>query len=138
MERRIEEFQMHHRNTFNIVFHIGCGLVYMSLLLSLLPSWFFWVYFFIVLGLFPSLSVGLALGVLWVGTHYVRSLRLPWTWTIVGIGIVFMLPEVSHWIAQEPTVLKIENLTLVDLIDNFFFLYPQSVLAQTRQSIASP
>lgn len=138
MESKIEDFQKHHRNTFNIAFHIGCGLLYMSLLLTLMPSWVFWLYVVVILVFFPSLSVALGVGVLWVATQYIRSLRLPWTWTLLGVGIVYMLPELSHWITHEETVLQIKGLTALDIIDNFFFLYPQSILAQTRKYVSAP
>lgn len=131
-ENRKQSFQEHHTNTFNIVFHIGCGLLFMSFLLSSVPPWGFWIYTLLVLSFFPYFSVGSTLVILWILTTSIRKLRLPLLMKGLAIGIFYMLPEVSHWIADEKPVLQMESLTLFDAFDNFFFLLPQSVICLTK------
>jgi hypothetical protein len=129
IEQKKQEFQAHHKNTFNILFHIGCGLVYMSLFLSLLPSEFFWVYGGIVILFFPNVQVFLGLVALFFGASWLRNQRLGLGKTFGLILFFYVLPEVSHWLTQEETVLQANTISLLDIVDNFFFLYPHSLLS---------
>jgi hypothetical protein len=129
IEQKKRDFQTHHKKTFNILFHIGCGLVYMSLFLSLFPTEGLWIYGAIVFVLFPHLYVFLGLVALSFGTQWVRSLRLGFEKTLLLLVLFYFLPEVSHWITKEETVLKMESISIFDIIDNFFFLYPHSLVS---------
>ena len=48
---------------------------------------------------------------------------------ITLIIIFYLLPEVSHYITDEPTVLKIENLNPISLFINIFYLLPFGILS---------
>lgn len=128
IEQKKREFQTHHKNTFNILFHIGCGLAYMSLFLSLFPSEFIWIYGGIVILFFPNAQVFLGLVALFFGTSWLRKQRLGLEKTLGLILVFYFSPEVSHWLTQEETVLQANTMNLLDIIDNFFFLYPHSLL----------
>lgn len=132
IEKRKIDFQDHHKNRLNILFHILCGLLYLSFLFSLLPSWTLWIYSGIVLYYFPHLSALFGLIVLFISIPIVNQLRLSTFTRLVLLVVIYFLPEVSHFLTRESTVLQLDSLTLYDCIDNFFFLYPQSLLSLTK------
>ena len=132
IERRKEEFQKYHKNIYNILFHLFCGIVYMSLLFSLFPGYVYVIYFVITLYLFPNLSVFLALSLLALARTYPHKMSVKMT--VLAIFIFYFLPDVSHYLTGEDTVLKMNTVTALDLVDNFFLLLPHTMLALTKSS----
>ena len=132
IERRKEEFQKYHKNIYNILFHLFCGLVYMSLFFSLFPGYVYVIYFVITLYLFPNLSVFLALSLLALARTYPHKMSVKMTG--LAILVFYFLPDVSHYLTGEETVLNIYTVTALDLVDNFFLLLPHTMLALTKSS----
>ena len=132
IERRKEEFQKYHKNIYNILFHLFCGLVYMSLFFSLFPGYVYVIYFVITLYLFPNLSVFLALSLLALARTYPHKMSVKMTG--LAILVFYFLPDVSHYLTGEETVLNIYTVTALDLVDNFFLLLPHAMLALTKSS----
>jgi hypothetical protein len=131
MEARKADFQKHHKNVANLLFHIACGIVYISLFFTLFPIELFLIYSITVLLLFPNIAVALALPVVFYMRNYSLAYKLPLNYVIPAIFIGYCLPELSHYITGEKTVLKIHTVSVVDIIDNFFLLLPNSLLALT-------
>lgn len=132
IERRKEEFQKYHKNIYNILFHLFCGVVYMSLFFSLFPAYVYVVYFIITMYLFPNASVFLALSLVALGSIYPHKMSMKMT----GLAILafYFLPDLSHYLTGEETVLNIYTVTALDLVDNFFLLLPHTMLALTKSS----
>jgi len=130
IERRKEEFQRYHKNIYNILFHLFCGLVYMSLFFSLFPAYVYLVYFIFTMYLFPNLSVFLALSLVALARMYPHKMSVKIT--VIAIFIFYFLPDVSHYLTGEETVLNIHTVTPLDLVDNFFLLLPHTMLALTK------
>ena len=132
IERRKEEFQKYHKNIYNILFHLFCGLVYMSLFFSLFPGYVYVIYFVMTMYLFPNVSVFAALSLVALARMYPHKISLK----ITGLAILifYFLPDLSHYLTGEDTVLKINTVTALDLVDNFFLLLPHTMLALTKSS----
>ncbi len=104
----------------------------MGLLLSMLPFWVTILYSIIVLFFFPTISVVAGLVLLGILRNSIEKEGLTISTRALGVLVFYFLPELSHYLTKESTVLNIETITIYDAIDNFFFLYPQSVLALTK------
>ena len=130
IERRKEEFQKYHKNIYNILFHLFCGIVYMSLFFSLFPGYVYVIYCVITLYLFPNVSVFAALSLVALARMYPHKMSLK----ITGLAILifYFLPDLSHYLTGEETVLNIYTVTALDLVDNFFLLLPHTMLALTK------
>lgn len=132
IERRKEEFQRYHKNIYNILFHLFCGMVYTSLFFSLFPGYVYVLYFSITLYLFPNVSVFLALSLVALARMYPHKMSVKMTG--LAILVFYFLPDVSHYLTGEETVLNIYTVTALDLVDNFFLLLPHTMLALTKSS----
>ena len=128
INKEFEEFKMYHKNIFNIKFHILCGLVYMTFLLLLDKSCrynFFIIYSLMIIMTFKtSYSVFF---VLYILMEYFSKKNITFNNLIFIIIIFYMLPEVSHYLTNEKTVLNINNLTPISVIINVLYLLPFSV-----------
>ena len=131
IEKRKHDFQQHHKHPVNIVFHILCGIVYISLFFTLFPRPAYYAYVLVTLAFFPYISV---FTVLVLMTFLRKHLVLSPILSISGVVLIYLLPELSHYMTGEDTVLKINTVSAFDIIDNFFFLLPHSILALTKAS----
>ncbi len=104
----------------------------MGLLLSMLPFWATILYSIIVFFFFPTISVVAGLVLLGILRNSIEKEGLTIFTRALGVLVFYFLPELSHYLTKESTVLNLETITIYDAIDNFFFLYPQSVLALTK------
>jgi len=134
IEQRKRDFQAHHKHPVNILFHIVCGILYISLFFTLFPQPVYYIYALVVCILFPSIPVTIVIALMIPLLRYLGSYKLSPIYTLCGINIAYFLPELSHYMTREDTVLKINTVTTVDIIDNFFFLLPHSILASTKAS----
>lgn len=133
LEQSLEDFKKHHKNPFNIFFHIVCGMIYISIFLYLLGRNFIILYILVLIVLFPSfLPEVFFIGLILVFLHNILCL-LSWpTWfNVMLILITYFAPELSHWATHEPTVLKPQEMTVLSIFENFFFLLPFSVFSMT-------
>jgi hypothetical protein len=80
--------------------------------------------------LFPNLSVFLALSLVALARMYPHKMSVKIT--VIAIFIFYFLPDVSHYLTGEETVLNIHTVTPLDLVDNFFLLLPHTMLALTK------
>ena len=131
IEKKKHEFQQHHKRPVNIVFHILCGIVYISIFFTLFPRPAYYVYMLVTLVFFPYVSIFIVLASI---TFLRKYIVLSPILAICGTIGVYFLPELSHYITGEDTVLKINTVSAFDIIDNFFFLLPHSILALTQAS----
>jgi hypothetical protein len=130
IERRKNEFKEHHKHPMNLLFHLFCGIIYTALFFSLFPSYVYVVYVVFTLYLFPNVGVLLLLAVL---PLLAQSFRLSNLATISAIILFYFAPDITHYLTKEETVLNINTVTVYDLIDNFFFLLPHTILCLLPQ-----
>jgi hypothetical protein len=133
LDASLADFRKHHQNPYNIAFHVICGLVYTSLLFSIVGGLMAWALLALYVGtlviLFPTcFLVTTAMGGM-LGTLLVAEglLGLPALLKIMLAGIFYMAPELSHMWTGERTVLRRDTLTLALALENVLLLLPYSM-----------
>ena len=128
--QELEEFKKYHKNKFNIYFHIICGLIYMTLLIGLNKKFsnILLLIYSLLLLIFLDINKVLII-ILFMYISLLQVKNLSFNNKITLIIIFYLLPEVSHYITDEPTVLKIENLNPISLFINIFYLLPFGILS---------
>jgi hypothetical protein len=132
MDKELQEFKSHHRNKFNILFHVFCGFIYTALFFHLLGGWYsILLYTIVVILMYPKLTglfiVMFAILILLDGVF--ENTKLQTREKIIMLVVFYMLPEISHWITHEKTVLTIGSIDLFSLVKNFFLLLPYSLMS---------
>ena len=132
LERDFEDFKNHHKNPINAWFHVACAIGFVSLLFSTLgPVSAVVAVFLYGIFLFSTLPKsikwsGLASTVV-VLVLQPMLVRIPMK-TALALAIVFyMLPEVSHRVVNEKTVISFDTFTLRDALVNVLYLLPFSI-----------
>jgi hypothetical protein len=130
INKRKNEFIKHHKHPINIIFHIICGVIYISLFFSLFPDLIYYAYCACVIILFSNIAVGLGLTIVFL--LRARIVGISPGIAIGGVLLAYCLPELSHYFTGEGTVLNINTVSAADIVDNFFFLLPHSILALSK------
>jgi hypothetical protein len=133
IKKEYNEFKLCHKNIYNISFHIFCGFIYMS-------------YFFLLFGKYKNIVLGLYLFLLIISINYlyvdviigvtlVIMLNLPIYKNTLSNKYIFLLfllfyflPDLSHFITGEKTVMNINNINLYTVFVNIFYLLPFSIM----------
>ena len=129
IQTELETFRRSHQHAFNLLFHILCGVVYMTCVMMLFGKYKFYVLLGYALMLMVS---GVGIGVsataalfIWLAIHL--NIRLDTYPLIAIIFITYFLPELSHILTGEQTVLTNQNISIPTIILNFFGLLPFSI-----------
>ena len=138
MDKRKTDFQDNHRDLGNILFHIACGMVYISLFFTCFPVQVFLIYSLILLFLFPNPIILFTLPVLFFLRNHILAYKPSVLYVLAGVLIFYFAPELSHYITGEETVLNINTVSALDIIDNFFLLLPYSLSALTSYYKMNP
>ena len=126
------EFEKHHKNIYNIYFHILCGFIFMAFLFSLSKKYsnvLLGMYSLLILFTIHNLFIASTIfTILFVMIYLITKYNLT-TMSIFFLFIVFyFLPDLSHYVTNEPSVLNINNITPLSLFTNIFYLLPFSIM----------
>ena len=130
VQTEYESFSKTHRDRLNILFHVFCGTIYTASLVLLVPfnySFVFLIYvalIAILLDLKTALLSGAALA---IGINIILSLKPSVPMLLTILAIFYVLPEASHLLTGEKTVLKIDDISIIDIAVNIISLLPFSV-----------
>jgi hypothetical protein len=141
LQQEYNEFRAAHRHRGNQLFHVLCGGVYITCACILLPFRYlsiaplgYLLLVWITLSLYVSASASpissllLTSLILLLFYQWMESLSLsPQTLLILGL-IFYLLPELSHYLTNEKTVMTIENLTPLKAVMNVIYLLPFSIM----------
>lgn len=124
------KFSKAHKNTFNVLFHILCGMVYMSCFFKLFGKYEFYALMCYAVLLFISganigITILAALSILL--TTYLCSTQLSKSHLLMIIVVAYIFPEFSHLATGEQTVLTTQNFSILSIVVNFFGLLPFSI-----------
>ena len=126
------EFQNSHKNIYNISFHILCGFMYMSLLLSLSKKYknsLLIMYVLLIFFLFHNIFLTFVIFIiLFALLCFINKYKLSLTNLFLLFLLFYFLPEFSHFLTNEHTVLDINNITPLSLFTNIFSLLPFSLM----------
>jgi len=128
IKKEFDDFKKYHKNIYNISFHIVCGFVYMSFFFSLFADYkniALSVYFLLLLTTVNLMSAVLICMPIYYIINNVISFSA--TTNIYIFLLFYFLPELSHYLTKEKTVLNIKNITTFSLFSNIFYLLPFSI-----------
>ena len=134
IQNELNDFKPCHSNTFNIIFHIFCGVIFMSALLLLSRKYkIFFLLAYSLLLLFTMTStyfIPILLTI--VGIYFTSKIvkKFYVNLNTIQLSIIFLifyfLPDLSHYLTGEKTVMTLENITIESLFVNIFYLLPFS------------
>jgi hypothetical protein len=132
IQNEFDDFYKFHKNKYNILFHIICGFVYMTFLfLTSSNSYLFLIiYSVIILLTVQNLFIGFIIFIITlILLHTTKRFNLTQTNLIILFLIFYFLPDLSHYLTNEPTLLNLNNITFFSIFTNIFYLLPFSLLS---------
>jgi hypothetical protein len=131
LQKEWTEFQQHHQNIYNVSFHVVCGFLFLTCLLLLANKYsyvFLLVYSVFLLFTMQNLPLVCFLAMVVLVLLYFMK-KIPWkTSTLFVLFLVFyFLPDLSHSLTNEPTVVTIDTITPLSLFTNLLYFLPFSI-----------
>ena len=127
------DFYNSHKNIYNLSFHIFCGFMYMSLLFSLSKKYknsLLIMYVLLMFFLFQNLFlIFIIFIILFTLLFIINKYKLSFTNSFLLFFSFYFLPELSHILTNEPTVLNLNNITPLSIFTNVFCLLPFSLMS---------
>lgn len=130
IKTELVEFEKYHKNKYNVYFHIVCGFFYMTFLLLLFKNsnLLLFIYSLILLITMKNLCIVLTLFIiLFLMIYFIKKLKLSTLNLMILFIFFYFLPDVSHYIVKEPSIINISNITPISLFINIFYLLPFSI-----------
>lgn len=131
LKKELIQFKLFHKNSFNVYFHILCGFIFMTCLLLISNKYSYLllvIYSLIILFTLNDIIVSFIIfTILFVLLCYIKNKNLTKQNILYLFLFFYFLPELSHYLTNEPTVLNINNVTPLTLILNIFYLLPFSL-----------
>lgn len=124
------EFEKHHKNVYNIYFHIICGFIFMTCLclFSYKYSYILLLLYTIILYSVNNFFITCAIFLILFSLVYVVKRYEVNRFVFFSLFFVFyLLPDLSHHLVNEPSALDMNNITLSTIFINIFYLLPFSV-----------
>lgn len=133
ISKEFNDFEKHHKNLYNIEFHVFCGIVYMTFLILSLKEYkyeLFVIYSALIYRTFetPFLTYPVLLIMIEYFSRvndYTKSLNSLYCFII--FFVFYFGPELSHILTNEKTVLNMNNITPFTAFVNVFYLLPFSM-----------
>jgi hypothetical protein len=136
IDKEFEEFRQYHKNIYNIIFHILCGIFYITAFFLLFGKYkyiFLIIYSFILLITIQNITTMLKIfTIIYIILLITDKNIFNFKYLITIIIIFYFLPELSHYITNENTILNINNITPINILFNFFYLLPFSFMCLTN------
>ena len=132
IKREFIDFAKCHKNIYNIYFHIFCGFIFMTFLFLLSKKYsntLLILYSLLILFTIHNLAITMIiLIILFIMIHFIKKYKFK-TLNILLLFLVFyFLPDLSHYLTNEPPMLNINNITPFSLFTNIFYLLPFSIM----------
>ena len=131
IENELNDFMNYHKNIVNISFHILCGSIFMSFLFLLLKKHAYIAILLYTIFVYLSLNhIILSLCVLFsllIFTIGLKQFKLSMRSILMYSLIFYFLPDLTHILTNEKTVLKVDS--LLSILTNIVYLLPFSILS---------
>ena len=132
IKKEFIEFEKYHKNRYNVYFHIICGFVFMTFLFMLSNNYsnvLLILYSFLILFTIHNLFITFIIFIILFGMiYFIRKYKLKKTTIFLVFLVFYFLPDLSHYLTNEPSMLNINNITLLSLFTNIFYLLPFSII----------
>jgi hypothetical protein len=132
IKREFIEFENYHKNIFNIYFHIVCGFIFMTFIFLLSKKYsnillilYSLLLFFTIHDSFVTFTVFI---ILFIMVYFIKKYKLSTMHIFLVFLVFYFLPDLSHYLTNEPSMLNINNITPLSLFTNIFYLLPFSVM----------
>lgn len=129
--KEYNNFKKHHTNIYNILSHFICGILYMLFLLLLFNENAILVlvlYSILIVLTLKSLSIGILIFIILSILIIFFSNKLETSNIKIILFIIFyLLPDLSHYMTNETTILNFNNITPQSIFINIFYLLPFTI-----------
>jgi hypothetical protein len=132
IKKEFIEFEKYHKNMYNIYFHIVCGFIFMTFLFllskndsNLLLFLYSLLILFTIHNLFITFTIFI---ILFIIIYFIKKHKLINTNIFLLFLVFYFLPDLSHYLTNEPSMLNINNITPLSLFTNIFYLLPFSIM----------
>jgi len=126
------EFEQCHKNAYNVYFHIFCGFMFMTFLFLAAKPYsilgliiYTLLLIFTLQSLWTPLIISTVIGIL---LYITKSIKVSITSMLLLFVLFYFLPDVSHYLSNEPSMLTLDNITHASLFINIFYLLPFSIM----------
>lgn len=134
IQTELDEFILYHQNYANRIIHVLTGIVYMTCLNVLIYRGKFLIVYFIILFLtFPYIIISIiSVFIIFCTSYFVLKYKInPYVLLIVFAVCCFIVPEISHYLTNEETVINIRS-SPIKIITNIFYFLPFSIFSMTK------
>lgn len=133
IKKEFIEFEKYHKNMYNIYFHVVCGFIFMTFLFLLLNTHsniLLILYSLLILFTINNLFITFIIFiVLFVMLYFIKKNKFNTSIILLLFLVFYFLPDLSHYLTNEPSMLNINNITLLSLFTNIFYLLPFSIMS---------
>lgn len=133
IKEELVEFKKYHKNIYNVLFHILCGFVYMACIMENKYHMHLLVLYtlLILFTINDILLTTVIFVVLLIMIYLLQKCNISSKKLCMGFILFYFLPELSHYVTNEPTVLNVNNITPLNVFINIFYLLPFSIKSLT-------
>jgi hypothetical protein len=132
IKKEFIEFEKYHKNTYNIYFHIVCGFMFMTFLFLLSQKYskiLLFIYSLLILFTINNVLITFIIFViLFVMVYFIKKYKFKTSNIFLLFLVFYFLPDLSHYLTNEPSMLTINNITPLSLFTNIFYLLPFSII----------
>jgi hypothetical protein len=132
IKKEFIEFEKYHKNIYNIYFHVLCGFVYMTFLFLVSNNYsnvLLILYSLLILFTINNLLITFIIfSILFIMVYFIKKYKLKKVNIFLLFLVFYFLPDLSHYLTNEPSMLNINNITMLSLFTNIFYLLPFSVM----------
>jgi hypothetical protein len=132
IKKEFIEFEKYHKNIYNIYFHILCGFIFMTFLFLLSSNYSNTLVFLYSLLLLISINNLIVTFIIFIILFIMVYLVKKYKFNTLNIFLLFLvfyfLPDLSHYLTKEPSMLNLNNITPLSLFTNIFYLLPFSIM----------
>jgi len=133
INKEFSEFEKYHKDIFNVYFHIVCGFIFMSFLFLLSTNYSYVLLFlYSALLLFTISNIMITISIfigLFVIMYIIKKYNFSFFDKLIIFVVFYFLPDLSHYLTNEPSMLNINNITPLSLFTNIFYLLPFSIMS---------
>ena len=133
IKKEFIEFEKYHANIYNIYFHIICGFIFMTFLFLLSNNYsnillimYSLLLQFTIYNLYVTFIIFI---IIYFMIYFMKKYKLKKANIFLLFLVFYFLPDLSHYLTNESSMLNINNVTSLSLFTNIFYLLPFSIMS---------
>ena len=131
IRKELIDFENHHKNIYNIYFHIVCGFIFMTFLFLLSNKYSYillFLYSLLLLVTIQNIFISFIIFIiLFLMIYFVKKYNFSFFNKAILFIIFYFLSSLSHFLTGEKTILHINNLTIYSITMNTLYFIPFSI-----------